>query len=103
MDFRLAAGLGAARLLLDFIFFLSAGLRSGVPGHYPIGRAIAASFVSAAAATAATANVAWLVHPAALLASLAALYRPPLRWRLGALALGLAVEGVIRLASSIST
>jgi hypothetical protein len=103
MDLRLAAGLGAARLLLDFVFFLFAGLRTAVPGHYPIGRAIASSFVTAAAATAAGASVAWLVHPAALLASLVVLYRAPFRWRLGALALGLAVEGAIRLASSIST
>jgi len=96
MDFRTVIGLAAVRFFVGFIFFMAAGLRTRVGGHFPVGRAIAASVVSAGAATAATANLAWLVHPAGLLAALAALYRPTLAWRLGALALGLALEGAIR-------
>jgi hypothetical protein len=102
MDFRIAIGLAAVRLLAGFIFFLMAGLRLRVPGRFPVSRAIAASVVSAGAATAATANIAWLIHPAGLLAALAALYRPTLAWRLGALALGLAMEGAIRMGIAVS-
>lgn len=102
MDLRIIIGLAAVRLFAGFVFFMAAGLRTRVPGHFPVGRAIAASVVSAGAATAATANIAWLVHPAGLLAALAVHYRPTLCWRLGALALGLALEGAIRMGIAVS-
>ena len=103
MELRLAAGLASVRILAGFIFFLAAGLRLGVPGRFPVGRAIAASALAGAAGLIGPPLLPWPLYPAALLGSLLAFYRPSPGWTAGAFALGLAYEGAIRLAGSIST
>jgi len=103
MDLRLAVGLASIRLLAGFIFFMAAGLKLGVPGRFPVSRAIGASALAAAAGLIGPPLLVWPLYPAAVVGSLLAFYRPSPGWTAAAFALGLACEGAIRLAGSIST
>lgn len=103
MDLRLAAGLASVRILAGLVFFLTAGLRLGVAGRFPVSRAISASALAAAAGMIGPPLLAWPLYPAALVGSLLAFYRSSPGWTAAAFALGLACEGAIRVSSSIST
>ncbi len=85
-------GILSAKFFLGFLLCFVAGLKTNVPGHYPLARAMAASALAVAAAWGAARALpqvpAWTPDPALLLVAVLAAYRAP-AWAL----LAAAVQG----------